>query len=85
MSTLTIQSDAGTENGLRLLSAREGHEVADVASRLLARAVRAARPRPVYDTHALKQAYAEFATEDLILAESGAEERAALLAEEDIT
>ena len=83
LSTLTIQIDPHTENGLRLLSQREGHAVADVASRMLARAVRSARSRPIYDAGSLKQAYAAFAEEDQALAESGAEDRAALLIAED--
>jgi len=83
LSTLTIQIDRHTENDLRRLSEQEGHDVADVAARLLARAVRSARYRPTYDAEALKQAYASFADEDFALAESGTAERAALLAEED--
>ncbi len=39
MSTLTIQIDANTENGLRLLSAEGGKDISEVAARLLARAV----------------------------------------------
>ena len=83
MATLTIQIDPHTENGLRLLSEREGHAVTDVASRMLACAVRSARSRPIYDAGSLKQAYAAFAEEDQALAESGAEDRAALLIAED--
>jgi hypothetical protein len=79
LSTLTIQIDPHTENGLRLLSEREGHADADVAARTLARAVRSARTRPTYDAGALRQAYAAFAEEDQALADSGAEDRAALL------
>lgn len=84
MTTLTIRLDERTVEGLRQLGAREGSGPDAVAARLLARAVRAARPRPMYDTEALKAAYAEFAAEDETLAESDIEERARLLAEEDV-
>jgi hypothetical protein len=47
VSTLTIEIDPSTENDLWDLSTREGHSLAEVASRLLARAVRSSRLRPV--------------------------------------
>jgi hypothetical protein len=83
VTTIQVELDAQTENGLRRLIQREGEDVADVAARLLARAVRIARPRPVFDTEAIKTANAEFVEEDALLAESGSEERAELLAQED--
>ena len=83
MKTLTIQIDDHTATSLPQLSEQEGHDPREVAARLLARAVRAARPRPVYDVDVLRAAAGEFAAEDEALAESGAEERARLLAEED--
>ena len=83
MATLTVNLDELTEKGLREMSDRERMDVTQVAARLLRRAVRAARPRRAYDTETLKAAYAEFAEEDEALAESGAAERAELLAQED--
>lgn len=83
MTTLTVQVDERTAESLRQISEREGSAPGEVAARLLARAVRAARPRPVYDLGALQAAYAEFSAEDMALAESDVEERAKLLAEED--
>jgi hypothetical protein len=59
-------------------------DVSETAARLLARAVRAARPRPVYDIEAIRADMAEFGKEDLALAESGLQERAVLLATEDM-
>lgn len=81
--TLTIALDEGTETALRDLCQSEGAEIDDLASRLLKRAVRAARPRPRYDIEALKARYAEFADEDLALAESDLVHRAELLDAED--
>lgn len=83
MTTIQVELDARTENGLRRLVQREGEDVAEVAARLLARAVRMARPRPVFDTEAIRAANAESAEEDALLAEAGIEERAELLAQED--
>ena len=80
---LMIQVDERTEAGLRTLSEAEGGDLEAIAGRLLARAVRAARPRPVYDAEELKARYAEFAEEDEALAESAREERAQLLIDED--
>ena len=54
-----------------------------VAARLLARAIRAARPRPRYDIEAVKALCAEFADEELALAESDLAHRAELLDAED--
>jgi hypothetical protein len=83
MSTLNVHIDAQTENGLRQLSQKEGNDISQTASRLLARAVRAARPRRVYDVEAIRVANAPFQTEDEALAESDRTHRADLLAEED--
>lgn len=79
--TLTIALDEGTETALRDLCQSEGAGIDDLASRLLKRAVRAARPR--YDIEALKARYAEFADEDLALADSDLAHRAELLDAED--
>lgn len=84
MATLTIPLDPHTEDLLRELSRSEGEQVTHVAARLLARAVRGARPRPRYDAAAIRAANAPFAGEDEALAESGSSERACLLAEEDV-
>lgn len=83
MTTLTITIDERTEADLQRLSAAESASPSDLASRLLARAVRAARPRPVYDREALKAYAAEYADEEAALADSDPAHRAALLAQED--
>ena len=83
MASLTLELDALTEQGLRQLSQQDGADASEIAARLLARAVRAARRRPVYDIDALIAANAPFADEDLEIAESDAAERAELLAQED--
>ncbi len=84
MVQLTISIDERTRDLLRQLSDQAGTEPAEVASRLLARAVGAQRPRPTYDLESLTRRYAEFVEEDETLAESGQAERADLLAEEDV-
>lgn len=83
MTTLTITIDDVTEADLQRLSAKEGRQASEYAARLFARAVRAARPKPVYDIDALKAAYAEFAEEDITLSEATVAEHAELLAYED--
>ena len=83
MTNLVIAVDDKTESALRELSAQAGANMSELAARLLRRAVRATRPRPVYDREALKAAYAPFAEEDLALAEADAEHRALLLQQED--
>lgn len=81
--TLTLTIDPCTEADLIQMSERGGTDASIMASRLLARAVRAARPRPVYDIENLTAKYAEFAAEDLALSESTVVEHAHLLAQED--
>ena len=84
MTTLTITIDERMEADLRRLSAAAGEaSPSEYAARLLARAVRAARPRPVYDVEAIRKNCAEFAAEDLALADSDSGHRADLLAAED--
>ncbi len=83
MTTLTITMDEVTTADLQRLSAQEGQQASEYAARLFARAVRAARPKPVYDIDALKAAYAEFAEEDIALSEATVAEHAELLAYED--
>lgn len=83
MTTLTITLDDFAETQLQKLSTTEGDDMNRVATRLLKRAILAARPRPVYDLEAIKANAAEFAAEDLALAESDAVHRADLLAQED--
>ncbi len=81
--TLSITLDERTEAGLRQMSDELGQDEAVVAARLVTRAVLMARPKPVYDTEALKALYTEFEEEDMALAESDAEHRQALLEYED--
>ena len=83
MTTLTITIDEATEADLQRLSAKEGRAASEYAARLLARAVRAARPKPVYDMDVLKTVYAEFAEEDMALSEASVAHHAELLAQED--
>ena len=83
MATLTLTINEITEADLKRLSAQEGREASEYAARLLARAVRAARPKPVYDIDELKTAYAEFAEEDIALSEATVTEHAGLLAQEE--
>jgi hypothetical protein len=83
MTTLIVNIDEHTASGLRRLCEPEGSEPDALAARLLSRAVRAARPRPVYDIEILKATCAEHAAEEEALAESDAEARAELLAQED--
>ena len=85
MATHTITLDKVTEAGLQSLSAKEGRQASEYAARLLARAVRAARPKPVYDSALLKAYAAENAAEEEALAHSDPEHRAQLLADEDAT
>ena len=79
-----IPIDGQAEQSLQEMSARQGIDPVEMASRLLKRAIRAARPKPVYDIPALQAAYAEFAAEDLALSEATVAEHAELLAYEDI-
>lgn len=83
MTSINVIVDNRTESGLRDISLREGIDVTDIASRLLARAVRAARVRPTFDVEELRSAYAPFADEDLQLAEADAADCAGILADED--
>ncbi len=83
MTPLTITIDEQTAQHLRQMAQEQGINTARLASRLLLLAIRAARPRPVYDIVAMKAAYAEFAEEDVAMAEATAAEHAALLAYED--
>ena len=83
MTTITLAIDEATEAGLQQLSAKEGRQASEYAARLLARAVRAARPRPVFDS-AIQKAYAEEnRAEELALAASDLEHRADLVADEE--
>ena len=83
MSTVTLTMDAHTERELQALSDQEGIPVSEVALRLLRRAIRAKRPRPTFNVETVRALAAKFQEEDLALAESDQEHRAALLADED--
>ncbi len=83
MNTRTIVLDGRTEAVLLELSRKEQIAPDDLAARLLRRAIRAARPRPVYDIEAIRANCEEFAEEDAALADSDSEHRADLLAQED--
>jgi len=83
MTTLSIRIDAQTESGLRRLIGHDGDDVSEVAARLLARAVRAARPRVRFDPDAIRAANSAYIEEDDLLADSAIGERAGLLVRED--
>ena len=80
---LTVTIDSCTEADLRQISEGQGTDASVMASRLLARAVRAARPRPAFDAERLKAYAAENRSEELALADSDSTHRAELLAKED--
>ena len=83
MATLMITIDEVTEAGLHQLSAKEGRQASEYAARLVARAVRAARPRPVFNAELLRAYTEENKAEEEELADSGSAHRAELLAQED--
>ena len=83
MTTVTIPLDGQAEQTLQEMSARQGIDPVEMASRLLKRAIRAARPRPVFDLEAVRAYVEENAAEELALADSDSEHRAELLAYED--
>jgi hypothetical protein len=83
MTTLTVSIDEPTEARLREMSANEGIDLTDLASRLLTKAAESVRSRPVFDIDTLKAYAAEYGEEEEALAESGIEHRAQLLADED--
>lgn len=56
---------------------------AEMAARLIRCAIRAARPRPLFDSALLRAYAAENQAEELALADSDLEHRAQLLTEED--
>ena len=83
MTTVTIPLEGQAEQTLQEMSARQGIDPVEMASRLLKRAIRAARPRPVFDLEVLKAYSEENSAEELALADSDLEHRAELLAHED--
>lgn len=83
MATHIITTDEVTEADLQRLSAKEGKQASEYATRLLARAVRNARPRAVFDPERLKAYTAENAEEEEALANSDGAHRAHLLAQEE--
>ncbi len=85
MTTITLAIDEVTEASLQQLSAKEGRQASEYAARLLARAVCAARPRPMFDSATLKAYAEENRAEELALADSDLEHRAELLADEERT
>jgi hypothetical protein len=68
---------------LRQLSASKGLAPSEYAARLLRRALRAGRPRPMWDAEKLKAYAAEYGEEELPLAESDPDHRTQLLRDED--
>ena len=62
---------------------QEGRQASEYEVRLLARAVRPTRPRPLFDSATLKAYAVENAAEEEALADSDLQHRADLLAEEE--
>lgn len=83
MMTLEIVLDKNTAQSLVEMAAARSIDPAAMAVRLIKRALHAARPRPVFDPELLKAYVAEHEAEELALAESDLNHRAALLAYED--
>ncbi len=83
MTTMTIIIDEATEAGLHQLSAKEGRQASEYVARLVARAVRAARPRPEFDAELIRAYTEENKDEEEALAESDLAHRAGLLADEE--
>ena len=83
MAIVQLDIDDRTAAQLEALGQIEGESPHMLASKLLTRAVKLARRRPAVDREALRKAYAECEEDELALAESGIEERAKLLQEED--
>lgn len=83
MTTLDVTVDELTFTFLEKLALARGINIDEMASRLLKRAIRAARPKPVYDVEALRAYAKEFEAEDLALADSGSAHRLELLEAED--
>ena len=81
MTTLIITLNERTEGRpAAIIRAAGSANPSEYAARLLARAVRTAGPRPVYDIEAIRANCTEFAAEDEALAESDIAHPAELLA-----
>lgn len=83
MTTLTITLDEATEAGLHQLSTQEGRQPSEYVARLVARTVRAARPRRAFDPELIRAYTKENRDEEEALADSDSAHRAELLAQED--
>ena len=83
MTTLDVAVDEKTSQTLKEMALARGLNIDEMASRLLKHAIRAARPKPVYDVEALRAYAKEFEAEDLALADSGSAHRLELLEAED--
>lgn len=83
MPMVTLRIDARTEARLAEISAETGDAVSRTATRLLERAVKATRLRPAFDVDAIRAVQADFAQDEIALADSAASERGQLLVRED--
>ncbi len=79
MPTLTVVLDEATEAGLQQMAQQRNISTAEMASRLLRRAIRAAQPKVVYDVEALRAYARENGVEELALANSDSAHRLELL------
>lgn len=83
MITLDVTADEGIYETLKEMALERSITVEEIASRLLRRATRAARPKPVYDREVLRAYAAENKAEEEALADSGSAHRLELLEAED--
>ena len=83
MPTLIVTIDEATKAGLQQMAQERGLDAAEMASRLLRRAVRAVQPKPIYNVNALRMYARENKAEELALADSGSAHRLELLEAED--
>ena len=83
MMVLDVTVDELTFTTLEELAAARSISVEEMASRLLRRAIRAARPKPIYDVEVLRAYAKEFEAEELALADSDSAHRLELLEAED--
>ena len=83
MPTLIVTLDDATEAGLQQMARQRNITSAEMASRLLRRAVRAAQPKVVCDVEALRAYARENEAEELALANSDSVHRLELLEMKD--
>jgi len=83
MPTLMLAIDEATEAGLQQMTQQRHISTAEMASRLLRRAICAAQPKIVYNVVALRAYTRDNEAEELALADSDSAHRLELLEMED--